>query len=162
MPARQARRKYYVDKKVQGALLIRAARYWVLSITVVSALTILGWLFWSPGIAVLIQLREQLPSLLGTVLVALMASLVVLPVILLDLVRMTNRFVGPMLRLRRSMRQAAAGEKVAPVKFRGGDYWEGFADDFNLLLDRLNQGSSPSTNGPTGKSEPSATMDVLH
>ena len=65
MSDRRERHAYFVDKKVQGALLVRAARYWVLSLVVVGALTILGWMFVSPGMPVLVEIRDQLPSLLG-------------------------------------------------------------------------------------------------
>ena len=104
--AKRKRRTYFVDKTVQGARLVRAARYWFLSLLVVGALTVLGWMFVSPGMPVLIELRHQLPSLLGGLVVALAVSVLVLPVILYDLARMSNRFAGPMLRLRRGMQQA--------------------------------------------------------
>ena len=147
-----------VDKKVQGALLARAARYWVLSVTLVTTLTIVGWLFVSPGIAAMIQLRQQLPSLLGAVLVACMASIVVLPVILLDLARFMNRFVGPVLSLRRSLRQAAAGETVAPMKFRDDDYWQDLASDFNQVMDRLDSTALP---GETCQIDQTASAEPL-
>lgn len=137
MSDRSQRSSYFVDKTVQGALLIRAARYWVLSLLVVGALTVLGWMFVSPGMPVLVELRHQLPSFLGGLLVALLVSLLVLPVILYDLAKMSNRFAGPMLRLRRGMKQAAAGEHVEPIHFRDRDYWQEFADAFNELNQRL-------------------------
>lgn len=137
MSKRPKRRSYFVDRKVQGALLACTARYWALSVTVVAALTILGWIFITPGVSVLMELREELPSLLGAVLIAFLASFLVLPVILFDLVRVSNRFVGPVLRLKRSMQQAAAGESVNPVRFRDEDYWQDFADAFNHLLERF-------------------------
>lgn len=137
MSNRGNRRTYFVDKKVQGALLARAARYWVLSLLVVGALSILGWMFIAPGMPVLVELRSHLPALLGGFAIALLASLVVLPVILYDLARMSNRFAGPMSRLRQSMKRAADGERVSSVYFRDDDYWQEFADAFNELNDRL-------------------------
>lgn len=137
MSGRADRRSYFVDKKVQGALLKRVARYWLLSLIVVGALTVLGWMFISPGMSALVQLREELPMLLGGLLVALLVSLFVLPVILFDLAKMSNRFAGPMLRLRRGMHRAAEGEQVSPIHFRNQDYWQEFADAFNILNHRL-------------------------
>ena len=46
---------------------------------------------------------------------------------------MSNRFVGPIYRLRRSMRSLANGEEVDPVFLRDGDYWFDFAEDFNRV-----------------------------
>lgn len=137
MPSRADRKTYFVDKKVQGALLARAARYWLLSVVVVASLTVLGWMFVTPGLGALVQLREHVPWLLGGLGVALAVSLSVLPVILYDLAKLSNRFAGPMLRLRRAMNEAAAGEHVEPIHFRDHDYWQEFADAFNLLNQRL-------------------------
>lgn len=137
MSKRGIRRTYLVDKQVQGALLARAARYWVLSLLVVGSLSILGWMFIAPGMAALVALRSQLPALLSGFAIALLASLVVLPVILYDLARMSNRFAGPMYRLKQTMKRAADGERVNSVHFRDGDYWQEFADAFNELNDRL-------------------------
>lgn len=137
MSARAKRRSYFVDKKVQGALLVRVARYWLLSVVVVGALTVLGWMFISPGMSVMVRLRDEFPSLLGGLFVAVIVSLSVLPVILYDLARLSNRFAGPMLRLRRAMRQTAAGERVESIYFRNQDYWQEFADAFNDLNKRL-------------------------
>ena len=95
MSDRAKRRSYFVDKKVQGGLLIKVARYWLLSVVVVGALTVLGWMFVSPGMSVLVELRDQLPMLLGGLAVALLVSMILLPVILYDLVKISHRFAGP-------------------------------------------------------------------
>lgn len=139
MSGRGKRRIYLVDKKVQGALLVRAARYWVLSLLVTGGLSILGWMFIAPGVPVLIELRSYLPALLAGFAISLLASLVVLPVILYDLTRMSNRFAGPMYRLGQTMQRAASGERVSAVHFRDQDYWQGLADAFNQLNERLQE-----------------------
>lgn len=153
MSVRPKRRTYYVDKEVQGELLVKAARYWILSVIVVAALTIIGWIFITPGIATLVKFRDELPSLIGAILVAPIASLLVLPVVLYDLLKLSNRFAGPMFRLRRLMGQVADGEKIEPVRFRQGDYWHDFAEEFNRLLEKIETaeedcdlGSSATTN----------------
>lgn len=97
----------------------------------------LGWMFVSPGMSVMVRLRDEFPDLLGGLLVALMVSLSVLPVILYDLTRLSNRFAGPMVRLHRSMYQAAKGDRVESIYFRDQDYWQEFADAFNDLNQRL-------------------------
>jgi signal transduction histidine kinase len=75
---------------------------------------------------------------------ALIASILLLPLIVVDIVRMSNRFVGPLVRLRRSMRQLAQGEHVEPITFRDDDFWKEFADEFNAVLARV-QGGDPDT-----------------
>ena len=51
--------------------------------------------------------------------------------------RVTNRFAGPIFRLRRSMRELADGEHVEPVHLRKGDYWQDVADQFNRVIQRV-------------------------
>ena len=61
------------------------------------------------------------------------ASFLLLPIIMIDVVSLTNRFAGPILRLRRSVRALAAGDYVDPIFFRDNDYWQEFAIEFNAL-----------------------------
>ena len=78
---------------------------------------------------------------------ALVVAALVLPLILFDVVRISNRFVGPVYRLRQSMRRLARGEEVQPIKFREGDFWQTFADEFNhiLAMDREAASQGPPT-----------------
>ena len=65
------------------------------------------------------------------------ASLVLLTLVVIDTVRVSNRFVGPLLRLRREMRHLAAGEAAKTIQFRDGDYWQDFAAEFNAVAQRM-------------------------
>ena len=47
---------------------------------------------------------------------------------------MSNRFVGPMYRLRNTLRQLADGESVHPIKLREKDFWIDVADDVNRVI----------------------------
>ncbi len=70
---------------------------------------------------------------------AAIASFLLLPLVIVDIIRISNRFVGPLLRLRRSMRALARGEYVEPIEFRGNDFWYDFADEFNAVRARIMQ-----------------------
>ncbi len=137
---KQTKRKtFMVDRNVQGGLLAKAACYWLLSLAVVGALNVLGWVFISPGADALVQIRELLPSLFGTLLVALASSLIVLPVLLYDFAKQTNRFAGPVFRLQRSMKEIADGKPIRLISFRKGDYWQELAGAFNQMVTRLEE-----------------------
>jgi signal transduction histidine kinase len=131
------RKTFVVDRDVQGGLLAKAACYWLLSLTMVGALNVLGWVFIAPGVDVLVQIRQQLPSLFGTFLVALASTLIVLPVLLYDLAKHTNRFAGPVFRLQRCMKEIAEGKSVRLISFRKDDYWQELAGSFNQVVARL-------------------------
>ena len=70
---------------------------------------------------------------------AAIASFLLLPLVIVDIIRFSNRFVGPLLRLRRSMRALARGEYVEPIEFRDNDFWYDFADEFNAVRARILQ-----------------------
>lgn len=136
--SRQTQRKtYLIDKSVQTTLLYKAAWYWILSLAVVAALNVMGWIFVSPGVHKLVEIREQLPSIFATFFMALISSLIVLPFLLADLAKHTNRFAGPVFRLQRAMKDLANGKSVAPLEFRDGDYWTELAESFNQVATRL-------------------------
>jgi hypothetical protein len=65
------------------------------------------------------------------------------PIYLWDMVKLSNRFAGPIMRLQRSMRSLAEGAPVGKLAFRPGDFWLDLADDFNLLVEQKSE-SAPS------------------
>jgi len=67
------------------------------------------------------------------------ALVVLAPVFFWDLCKLTNRFAGPMVRLRRAMRELAEGGDVEPIRFRKGDFWQDFAEDFNRAAQRVRE-----------------------
>jgi hypothetical protein len=69
---------------------------------------------------------------------ALFASGLMLPILILDVIRVSHRFVGPMCRLRNAMRDVADGKSVPSLRFRKGDFWFDLAEDFNRAAARLN------------------------
>ena len=131
--ARFKRRQYFVDPKVQGALLVRLLGYWTVTLVTVSAMVLCWRIVTTPPTA-FSTLVDEMFFHYGA---ALVASLLLLPLIVLDCVRMSNRFAGPLYRVRRCMRDLAAGLPVPPVHFREGDFWTDVADEFNAVSARL-------------------------
>lgn len=66
-----------------------------------------------------------------------MATVFLLPLVLFDIAKLSNRFVGPMIRLRRALREMANGEPIRLIHFRAGDYWSEVADEFNSVAARV-------------------------
>lgn len=134
MSAKKLRKSYYVDGKVQGGLLLRAIRYWLLSVSTVGCLTLLGWFFVTPGIPALVGQTELWIPVATVLCVGLGVSLFLMPVVLIDFVKLTHRFAGPIVRLKNSMQALADGETIEPIRFRKGDYWQDVAELFNEVL----------------------------
>lgn len=121
-----------IDRDVQGALMFRVGSYWLFCLLGVS-LMILCWTAVSEPPRPIGELFRDLSSRYAP---ALVASLILLPLVMIDVTRVSHRFVGPMLRLRGALRQLAAGEHVHPIKFRDNDFWLELAEDFNRVAER--------------------------
>ncbi len=155
---KQTRKHIFVDAKVQGALVLRVAIYWVFCLLSLS-LMLLCWRILTGPARIFYTHFADMWYYYGA---ALVASLLLLPIVLVDIVRLSNRFAGPLVRLRRSMRALARGEEVQPIHFRGQDFWQEFADEFNAIADRLqdaNASKSPRFRPAesTEENQPAAT-----
>ena len=133
---RDQRIRKFVDGKLQGALLLRVLLYAFCCFTVVTVM-ILTWRIVVSGPARMFYTHfDELWFQYAPVVIAL---LLLLPLVMIDVIRFSHRFVGPMLRMRRAMKELADGGKVAPIRFRKNDFWHEAADHFNMLLRRVQE-----------------------
>lgn len=126
------RTQIFVDPKVQGALLLRALLYWFYGTLAVVA-WILVWRVLYAGPAR--PFWTHFDELWSRMAPAFVAVTLLMPIVMFDLVRLSNRFTGPLFRMRGSMRQLARGERVQPLQFREGDFWHDVAEEFNAMAD---------------------------
>jgi len=126
------RKKLFVDPKVQGALISRVILYWFFCLLTITLMLLCWRIVTGPARPFYTHFNDMW-FFYGP---AAVASLILLPLVVVDVVRLSNRFVGPLLRLRRSLRALAQGDDVEPLEFRGGDFWREFADEFNAVLAR--------------------------
>jgi hypothetical protein len=129
------RQKVYVDKHVQGGIVLRLAAIWGATTAVAVLVSALLQFMGDPTIGLEAYVadfgRYWIPTM--------MAFGAMLPIAGLYLVRFTHRFVGPIVRLRRLLRELADGQTVAPVKFREKDYWHDLAYEFNRVTAEMNR-----------------------
>ncbi len=131
----ELRKRLFIDYRVQGALAVRVVLYWLMCLLAIT-LVLLGWGMVTGPIRPINAHLTELWALYGS---AAVASLLLLPAVIFDLLRLSNRFAGPMFRLRRSMHDLAQGKPVAAVRFRQSDFWREFADDFNTVAARAEE-----------------------
>jgi methyl-accepting chemotaxis protein len=137
------RKRLLIDRKVQGALMLRAVEYWFCCVLTVG-LALLAWnLLTGPDES----LHGYFVEALHYFLVAGVVSLLVLPALVYDALRLSNKFTGPLFRLRRELRRLAAGERVSPIHFRTQDFWSDLADEFNATSDRMEMLSKLAEDG---------------
>ncbi len=129
------RKLFFVDAHVQGALLVRATIYSALCLVVVTGMVLCWRILTGPARVFYTHFDDMWFHFAP----GLIATLLLLPLVLLDLAKLTNRFAGPMVRLRASMRALTRGETVEPLRFRKGDFWQEAAEEFNSLATQVAQ-----------------------
>jgi len=128
------RKQKYVDTHVQGALLRRILFHW-LSFFFVTALTVILMkaLIGDMNVTFMENIMKSIGefSLIGVILLCLF------PVFMLDTVRFSNRFVGPIGRLRRHLQELGSEGTTQKCSFRDNDFWAGMAQEFNAVAERV-------------------------
>lgn len=130
---RGSRSRSYIDPGVQGSLLRKLCVHWALLVTV--NCIVFGawiWLFERADASA----SDAVATAFGKCLPFLVTSGALLPIFLLDTLRLTSRFAGPALRLRAALSDAADGRPVRPLQFRHDDFWHEMAESFNTLIQR--------------------------
>ena len=127
------RRSVLVDPEVQGGVLKKIAVHWIVFF-ICNAVALMIWirLFEQPdagwGQTFGDTLRRFLPFFIIT--------LALIPAFVWDTLKLTNRFAGPILRLRGALSDASRGVPIEPLRFRTNDYWQEIAQNFNIVMDK--------------------------
>lgn len=127
------RRTQFVDAKVQGALARRLIFHWLVFFAVATVVALMLQVLTDPLRPAGEQLRQAW-AMHGPFVVVL---LFLLPVYVMDTIKLSHRFTGPIVSLRRSMQEIAEGAAPRKLKFRQNDFWHELADDYNSMLTRL-------------------------
>jgi hypothetical protein len=132
------RRKTYVNSRVQGRFIGRIAAYWVMYHVVL----------WH-GLFVYRYAQVRMSAGDGQVIgpfrsvywqfcidysPLLICALLIMPLFMLDFVRMTHRFVGPLVRIRESLVGLMDRRPVSRIEFRNGDLLPELQATFNDFL----------------------------
>ncbi len=127
------RKKTFVDPKVQGALVRRLVLHWCAFIAVAGLVAFCLQVLSNP----FRTMEEHAQQVWWTHGPFLLVMVFLLPVFILDTIKLSHRFAGPIYRLRNTIRSLAKGEEFRPLKFREIDFWQGLAEDFNVMVARL-------------------------
>ena len=123
-----------VDPITQKSLLMRATFYWMTSLTLMGLLMSI-----QIGLAhSSLTFDEKFAKVLEAIGPAMLAALFLLPLFLFDCVRFSNRFAGPIRRIRGHLKQLAETGKTEELKIRQGDFWCDLAEEVNRVAERMN------------------------
>ncbi|EMI22807.1 putative membrane protein [Rhodopirellula maiorica SM1] len=139
------RSRTLVDREVQGGLLRKIAIHWIVFF-VCNAIALTIW----------IRLFEQPDAEWGQTFVDTMQrfmpffviTMALIPAFVWDTLKLTNRFAGPILRLRNALADVRSGRAVTPLQFRNDDFWQNIAADFNAVIERV-PSVIPTTDPPS-------------
>ena len=123
------RQKVWIDSNVQGVLVGRIILYWS---------GILLYFGISMGCFQMMQypewtIAEHFQSIFEQVWPCLPTFVLLLPLVIFDIVRLSNRFVGPIYRLRMHLSKLNSNANTYPLNFRDDDYWQQLAEPINQL-----------------------------
>lgn len=146
------RRRALVDPEVQGGVLRKIAIHWVVFF-VCNATALMIWirLFEQPDA----DWGQTFSDTLLRFLPFFVITMALIPAFVWDTLKLTNRFAGPILRLRAALSDASAGRAVSPIHFRTNDFWQEMATNFNTLMER-----HKTTGEPSGDTDASPSGDA--
>lgn len=138
MRFKSRRKRTFVNARAQGRVVLRVAAYWIMyHIVLWHGLFVFRYAQVRMS-ADETLLRQGVDSLYWQFCIdhvpLLMASLLIMPLFMLDFIRLTHRIVGPLLRANNSLQQLMRGEHVPQVEFRKGDLLTEFQTTFNDFL----------------------------
>ena len=122
------RNRFLIDPKVQWAIIRRMTMHWSLTILALMAIGISVQMVYAPGNQ---SFWEAIARSFGAQTPLLCLMFVLYPVYVWDIVKLSHRFSGPMLRLRGILNELADGGRASQLRFRPGDFWQETAIDFN-------------------------------
>ena len=134
----QQRKQLYHGSRVQVALLARVVMYWCAYMVAIAAFVLIWRIVTGPA-RIFYTHFEDMWFHFGP---AVIASFLLLPFLLWDTLKLSNRFVGPLTRLRKHFRMGACGEEVPPIHFREGDFWHDVSEEFNAMIAELQKRQS--------------------
>ncbi|WP_146515429.1 hypothetical protein [Rubripirellula amarantea] len=143
------RRRALVDPEVQGDVLRKIAIHWVVFF-VCNACALMIWirLFEQPDV----NWGQTFGDTAKRFLPFFIITLALIPAFVWDTLKLTNRFAGPILRLRSTLSDASRGLKVAPLHFRTNDYWQEIAENFNTVMaGSIDKNASGDADADVGK-----------
>jgi hypothetical protein len=131
-------RTVLVDKAVQGNLMLRVILYWLFCVLSMSLLLLCWEAFHASGRG-LVELLKNHSLRYGP---AISVSLLLMPIVMFDVLRMSNRFLRPVAKLKQCLTDVADGRPAQPLNFRDDKFWAELAATFNKAAARISRDAS--------------------
>lgn len=133
MSKRPIREQLFIEQDVQLSLIMRAVLYGAACMTYFTVIQFFTKASTHPGTST----WETILSLTDEGIYWVPGFFLLGPLMVYDMLRITNRVVGPIFAMRRQMRLISQGEEGRQLKFRNDDYWDSLAIEFNTVRDEV-------------------------
>ena len=133
MPNRTLREQLLVERDVQLTLILRAMLYGAACMTYFTVIQYFTQANNRPGSPAL----ETFLSLTDEAIYWVPGFFMLGPLMVYDMLRVTNRVAGPINVLHRELKGLNKGESGRPLRFRNDDYWDSLASEFNSAREEL-------------------------
>lgn len=133
MPKRPVREQLLIDNDVQVSLVMRALLYGAVCMTYFTVIQFFTQSLNHPGKS----LTECLMCLADEAIYWVPGFLILGPLMVYDMLRISNRFAGPIFALRRQMQALIDRQPSRELTFRDDDHWDCLAAQFNQLRTEL-------------------------
>ncbi|MDA7980409.1 MAG: hypothetical protein MPJ50_16750 [Pirellulales bacterium] len=137
------RKRIFVDRSVQGALVRRVLMHWVVFF-ILAFLFLTAWQLLISGDPLNFS-SQAIRGIWSNCIPILVTLVVLMPIFVRDTIRLSHRFSGPIVRLRNELRDLADGKVNPPVNFREGDFWQDLAGEFNRVAEVVRQNQCESS-----------------
>lgn len=127
------RQQLLVDHQVQGVILARMGLYGAACGLYLAVIQFCSQSMLEPEA----DLARLLVRFLDEAIYWAPGLMLLGPLVVYDLLRVSNRFAGPILRLRRGMNALAEGQDAGPIRFRRDDHWHDLAAVFNRIREEF-------------------------
>ena len=129
------RSRKFIDPEGQTAIIYRVVTYWLAGIMFI----LMPLTFSSTWMEPEINLVTHFFNVVVRYWPMLLMMFLMLPFALYDVNRFSNRFVGPIYRVRKELENFEESGKLAKMKFREGDYWQDLAAQLNSVSKRIGE-----------------------
>ena len=127
------RKRLLIDRKVQGAILKRVFVYWLFCVLFIMTPILIVHALRHPELS----FSRQLCDIGANYWMSLLLAVLLLPMALMDALRLSHGFIGPMIRLRRQVERLAAQPGIEFSGCRETDFWGQLAVDVGRAADDL-------------------------
>ena len=129
------RSRTFIDPEVQTAIVYRVMTYWLAGIMFILMPLTLSNTLMDPSVHIV----SHFCGVVVRYWPILLMMFLLLPLAIYDVNRFSNRFVGPIYRVRKVLEDFEETGKLEHFKFREKDYWQDLATQLNAVSSRISE-----------------------